>query len=129
MKTTISVILRLTAAALMVQTLYFKFSGAEESIYIFSQVGIEPWGRYATGVAELMASILLLLPSTIILGAFMAIGIMFGAVATHLFILGIEVKGDGGQLFLYAMIVLVASAVLVFMHSDQVTLYKRKLIG
>lgn len=119
MKKIISIILRLLAAAIMLQTLYFKFSGAPESIYIFSQVGIEPWGRIGTGVAELVASILLLIPRTIVFGAVMAIGIMAGAIATHLFILGISVQGDGGQLFAYALIVLVASLILLIIHADQ----------
>ena len=127
-KNILSIILRLVAAFIMVQTLYFKFTGQPESIYIFSQVGIEPWGRIGTGVAELIASILLLVPATIVLGALMAIGIMLGAVATHLFILGIEVQGDGGQLFIYALIVLIASIALVAMHYQQLLEYKARLI-
>lgn len=128
MKKTLSIILRLVAAAIMLQTLYFKFTGQPESIYIFTQVGMEPWGRIGTGVAELIASVLLLIPATIVLGAVMAIGIMLGAVVTHLFILGIEVGGDGGQLFAYAMIVLVASAILLVLHFDQVLSWKKVLI-
>lgn len=124
----ISFILRVIAAVIMLQTLYFKFSAAPESVYIFSQVGIEPWGRIATGVAEFIASILLFIPATIVIGALLAIGIMFGAIATHLFILGIEVQGDGGQLFIYGMIVLIASVVVVMIHSQQFTRYKARLL-
>jgi putative oxidoreductase len=116
----ISWVLRIVAAIIMLQTLYFKFSAAPESVYIFSQVGIEPWGRIGTGVAELIASVLLLIPATIAIGALLSIGIMLGAIVTHLFILGIEVQGDGGQLFAYAMIVLVVSAVLLWMYRGQV---------
>jgi uncharacterized membrane protein YphA (DoxX/SURF4 family) len=105
-------VLRLVAAIIMLQTLYFKFSGAEESIYIFSTIGIEPWGRIGTGIAELIASILLLIPATTVLGAIMAMGIMGGAILSHIFILGIEVRGDGGQLFTYAVIVFIVSAIL-----------------
>src|SRR3954463_10336557 len=112
MKNIISWILRLVAAFIMVQTLYFKFTAQPESVYIFSQVGMEPWGRIGTGVAELIASILLLVPATIVLGALLSIGVMLGAVVTHLFILGVEVQGDGGQLFIYALIVLLASVAL-----------------
>jgi len=112
----ISIILRLVAALIMLQTLYFKFMAQPESVYIFSQVGIEPWGRIGTGIAELIASILLFIPRTILLGALMSIGIMLGAIATHLFILGIEVQGDGGQLFAYALIVLISSIVVFFIH-------------
>jgi putative oxidoreductase len=116
MKRIISVILRLVAAFILLQTLYFKFTAQPESVYIFSQVGIEPWGRIGTGVAELIAAILLLIPRTIAYGALMAAGIMLGALVTHLFILGIEVQGDGGQLFAYALIVLAASVVLLILH-------------
>lgn len=119
MKNIISWALRLLAAFIMVQTLYFKFTGQPESVYIFSQLGIEPWGRIATGVAELIASVLLLVPSTIVLGALLAIGLMAGACITHFFVLGIEVQNDGGQLFIYAVVVLIASITLLFLHSDE----------
>lgn len=117
----LSWVLRILAAGLLLQTLYFKFSGAEESIYIFTQVGIEPWGRYGTGVAEAIAAILLLLPSTIVFGALMGAGIMAGAIASHLFILGIEVKDDGGQLFIYAMIILIACIILGWQNRHQLS--------
>jgi hypothetical protein len=100
---------KITAAVIMLHTLFFKFSAAEESVYIFTTVGIEPWGRIGTGIAELIASILLLLPRTSVMGALLAAGIMAGAIASHLFILGIEIMNDGGQLFIYAAIVLLVS--------------------
>ncbi|MEN9599041.1 MAG: hypothetical protein RL596_1352 [Bacteroidota bacterium] len=116
-------VLRLVAAIIMLQTLYFKFSGAEESIYIFSTIGIEPWGRIGTGIAELIASILLLIPATTVLGAIMAMGIMGGAILSHIFILGIEVRGDGGQLFTYAVIVFIVSAILCWRERKKITSY------
>jgi putative oxidoreductase len=128
-KKIVSIILRLVAAFILVQTLYFKFTGQPESIYIFTKAGMEPWGRIGTGVAELIASVLLLIPSTIVIGAAMAIGLMAGALATHLLILGIEVQGDGGQLFIYALIVLVASVALLSIHSGQLISYKNRLFG
>lgn len=115
----VSIILRLVAAFIMLQTLYFKFTAQPESVYIFTQVGIEPWGRIGTGIAELIASLLLLIPATIAVGALLSIGIMAGAIATHLFILGIVVHDDGGQLFIYALIVLLASVALLFLHREQ----------
>jgi hypothetical protein len=110
---------RIIAASIMLQTLFFKFTGAEESVYIFTKVGIEPWGRIGTGVAELIAAILILIPKTTVYGAVMAIGIMAGALATHLFILGIVVKDDGGQLFIYALLVTIASLILVIINRKQ----------
>ena len=132
-KTIVSIVLRLIAAFIMLQTLYFKFTAQPESVYIFSTIGIEPWGRIGTGVAELIASILLLIPATIAIGALMAVGIMLGAIVTHVAILGIEVPGDGGQLdggqlFMYALVVFVASAILVIMYRQQLLDLKNRLI-
>src|SRR5687767_9149038 len=101
-------ICRILAALILLQTLYFKFSGAPESVYIFSQVGMEPYGRIATGIAELVAAILILIPRTSLYGALLALILMVGAIGSHLFILGIEIMNDGGQLFIYAVIVTLA---------------------
>ncbi len=121
---------RLIAAALMLQTLFFKFSASSESVYIFTKVGIEPWGRIATGIVELIASILILIPRTTLYGALLAIGIMGGAIMSHLFILGIEVQKDGGLLFVYATIILVCSLFLVFVYRKQLMqiLQNRKIL-
>lgn len=119
-------VLRTIAALIMLQTLYFKFTGAEESVYIFSQLGMEPWGRIGTGIFELIASILILYPRTTFLGSVVAIGLMLGAIGAHLTKLGIVVKNDGGQLFIYALIVLISSIILVVIYrNDGVTFIKR----
>jgi hypothetical protein len=122
-------ILRIVAAVIMLQTLYFKFSGAPESVYIFTKVGIEPWGRIATGIAELIASLLLFIRPTIIIGALMGIGIMGGALLTHFTILGIEVQGDKGQLFIYAVIVMLSCSVLAFLYRGQLAILKQKIFN
>lgn len=113
-------ILRLIAAIIMLQTLYFKFSAAPESIYIFTTIGMEPWGRIGTGVMELVASVLILIPRYTAYGALLATGLMSGAIFFHLTKLGIEVQGDGGQLFAYALIVLICSLVLLIMYRNQI---------
>lgn len=113
-KRIITWILRGLAALILLQTLFFKFSGAEESVYIFSRLGVEPWGRIASGVAELVAALLILYPATTAFGALLAAGIMAGAVGAHLTVLGISVRGDGGQLFAYALAVLLASLLLAW---------------
>jgi putative oxidoreductase len=128
-KSIISLMLRLVAAFIMLQTLYFKFTGHPESVYIFTQVGMEPWGRIGTGVVELVASVLLLWSRTIVIGALIAAGLMVGALASHLFILGFDVRGDGGQLAIYAIVVLLASIALMFLHRDQIIEYKKAYIG
>ena len=107
-------IVKLTAVIILLQTLYFKFSGAEESVYIFSTLGAEPYGRIGSGIVELIASILILIPRTTILGAIMGVGTMTGAILSHLFILGIEVKNDGGTLFILAIITFLCCLVLIY---------------
>ena len=113
-------ILRVLAALIMLQTLYFKFSAAEESVYIFSQLGMEPWGRIGTGIAELIASILILIPRTTPIGALLGMGVMSGALFFHLTKLGIVVKDDHGQLFIYALLVFVSCLILAWSYRDQV---------
>lgn len=108
-------VLRLIAAVIMLQTLYFKFSGSEESIYIFSTLNMEPWGRIGTGMMELIASILILYPRTTGIGALLGVGLMSGAVFFHITKLGL-VKDDGGQLFIYALLVLVSCSILVVLY-------------
>lgn len=115
-RTVLDWILRLVPAAILAQTLFFKFSAAPESVYIFSTLGAEPWGRIASGVAELIAALLLLVPPTAPFGALLACGVMAGAIGAHLTRLGIEVQGDGGTLFTLAVVVLVTSAITVWRH-------------
>jgi FtsH-binding integral membrane protein len=101
----LSWVMQVIAAAIFAQTLFFKFTGAEESRWIFSQLGVEPWGRLIAGVSELAVVVLLLIPKTSAIGAVMGLGVISGAIFSHLFVLGIAVKGDGGFLFVLALIV------------------------
>jgi uncharacterized membrane protein YphA (DoxX/SURF4 family) len=113
-------ILRLVAAIIMLQTLFFKFTGSEESVYIFTTLGIEPAGRIGSGIAELIASVLILWPRTTGIGALLGLGVMSGALFSHLFTpLGLEIKGDGGLLFTYAVIVFVSCVVLAWTYKGQ----------
>ncbi len=119
---------RLLAAIIMLQTLYFKFSGAEESVYIFSQVGMEPWGRIGVGVMELIASLLIIIPATVWAGSILAAGLMGGALLMHLTILGIEVKGDGGYLFALALIVALCAAIALWLDRKNLPAPIRKFL-
>jgi len=112
-------IFRIVASGILLQTLFFKFSGAEESIYIFSTLGIEPYGRIGSGIAELIVAILILIPGTTWIGALGGSGIMAGAIASHLFVLGIEVKNDGGLLFSLAVITLLSCSVLLYFDKNK----------
>jgi len=113
-------IVKIVAALIMLQTLYFKFSASEESIYIFKTVGMEPYGRIMVGVLELVASVLILVPVTAYLGAGLAFGLMAGALGMHVTILGIEVMNDGGQLFAYALIVAICSLIILWSEREKI---------
>jgi putative oxidoreductase len=118
----ISWLLQLVVAVILLQTLFFKFTGAAESVYIFSTLGAEPWGRIGSGVVELIAAILLLVPATVTVGAGIALVVIVGAIVSHLTILGIEVQGDGGLLFLLALTVFVGSAVVLILRRHEIPL-------
>lgn len=111
-------VLKIVAGVILLQTLFFKFNAAPESKYIFSELGVEPWGRWFAGFSELIAVVSLFIPVTEILGALAAVGIMFGALLSHLFILGIVVQNDGGLLFVLALIVMICSALVLYLRRD-----------
>lgn len=125
-KTTVIVlwVCRIVAAVIMLQSLFFKFSAAPESVYIFSTLGLEPVGRIGSGVGELIASILLLIPATSWLGALMGLGVISGAIFFHLTKLGIEIQGDGGQLFIYAVLVFISCAIVAWISRHQIPVIK-----
>ena len=124
MKFNFETIVRLVVAGILLQTLFFKFTAAEESVYIFTTLGIEPVGRIGSGVAELIAAVLILLPTTIGIGATLALGLIAGALMSHFTVLGIEVKGDGGTLFYLALVVFIGSAWLAWKHRKEIPILK-----
>lgn len=115
-------VLQVATAAILAQTLFFKFTAAPESVYIFRTLGIEPYGRIGTGVAELIAVVLLLIPATAVYGALLAVGIISGEILGHLTKLGIPILGDGGLLFGLAVAVLVLSLGILFLRRKQLPL-------
>ena len=117
-------ILRLIVAVILLQTLFFKFSAAKESIYIFSTLGVEPWGRIGSGIFELIASILLFIPSTTTVGAAMALAATGSAILFHLTRLGIALTpvGDHGELFALAVVVTVCSIGVLAQHRQELPL-------
>lgn len=121
MKTSIFTwIIKLIAVVILLQTLYFKFSGAEESIYIFTKLGIEPYGRIGSGIVELIASILILIPKTTLIGAILGLGTMFGAIFSHIFALGIVVQNDGGTLFALAIVTFICCSILIYQQRSKI---------
>ena len=131
-QTVLTWFLQLAVAGILLQTLFFKFTGAEESVYIFSTVGrflnlagVEPWGRIGSGVLELIASLLLIVPATASIGAILTMGVMAGAILSHLVVLGIDVKGDGGLLFGLALTAFVGSAIVLALRRAQIPVIGR----
>jgi uncharacterized membrane protein YphA (DoxX/SURF4 family) len=122
----ISWALQIIVAVILFQTLFFKFTGAEESKYIFATLGLEPWGRIGSGVVELIAVILLLIPRTVPFGAILALGTISGAIMSHLTKLGIVVKDDGGLLFILAVVVFVCSAAILLLHRQEIPIIGAK---
>lgn len=120
-------ICRFAAAVILLQTLFFKFTAAPESVYIFSRVGLEPWGRIGSGVVELIAAVLLFVPGLVWLGAAIAIGVLGGAIVSHLTVLGIVVMDDGGLLFALAVITIACSAVVLFLERRNIPLIGARL--
>ena len=118
--TIIAWICRVAAAVILLQTLFFKFTAAPESVYIFTKVGLEPWGRIGSGIAELIAAILILIPATTWLAAGLALAVMAGAIFSHLTVLGIVVMDDGGLLFGLALAVAACSILLLFFQRRRV---------
>ncbi len=118
-QTIVAWILRLVAVVIMVSTLYFKFTAHEQSVRLFTVLGMEPWGRIGTGIFELIASILILYPRTTGWGAGLGCGLMAGAIFFHLTKLGVKFDGDYG-LFTEAVIAFVCCAVLLLIYRNQI---------
>ena len=118
-------IIRIFPAVIMLQTLFFKFSAAPESVAIFSKLGMEPFGRIGTGIIELIAAVLILIPNKSKFGALLGFGTMTGAIASHILVLGIEVNNDGGKLFILALITLVACAIVLFEERNKFSIFQK----
>lgn len=125
MKYYIQRISSVAAAIIFLQTLYFKFTGAPESVFIFSELGIEPYGRIGLGVIELIAALLLIFQRSSFVGGIMGLGIITGAILSHLFILGIVVLDDGGTLFVLAVTVFILCLITVILQKEKWAAFKQ----
>ena len=123
----IFLVLRIIIAAILIQTLRFKFTAHPDSIYIFSKVGLEPFGRIGIGILELIAAILILIPKTIWIGALLTFGVISGAIIMHLTQLAIEINNDGGQLFYMAIIVFILSSLILWSQRKKIPIINKKL--
>lgn len=120
MKKHIPLVLRIIVAVILIQTLRFKFTAHEDSVFIFETVGLEPFGRIGIGILELIAGILLLIPKTVWLGATLTIGVISGAIFMHLTQLGIEINNDGGLLFITAVVTFTLSAIILYIYRKDI---------
>ena len=120
MKKNIHLGLRIVVAIILVQTLRYKFTSHPDSVFIFTSVGLEPYGRIGIGVLELISAILILIPKTVWLGSLLSLGIISGAILMHLTGLGIEINGDGGILFYMAIVVFVLSFILLWVNRKSI---------
>ncbi len=111
---------RAIAAAIMLETLFFKFTGAPESIYIFTKMSMEPWWRYGQGVWELIASVLLLMPRTVWAGGLLTLAAIGAAIVSHLTVLGIEIQGDHGLLFGMAVSTFICAFIVTWLHQSAI---------
>jgi len=123
MKITLPLVLRIIVAIILIQTLRFKFTGHPDSVYIFSKVGLEPYGRIAIGIAELIAGILILIPKTVWIGATLTLGVIGGAIFMHITKLGVEINDDGGILFITAMLTFILSAIILWIKRKEVKFF------
>jgi uncharacterized membrane protein YphA (DoxX/SURF4 family) len=119
MKNYLERITAIIAAILFLQSVYFKFIAAPGSIFIFTEIGIEPYGRILIGILELIVALLLVFRKTSLLGAILGLGFILGAIFTHLFVLGIEVQNDGGVLFGMAIVVLISCIINIAVQSEK----------
>ncbi|MEO8084864.1 MAG: DoxX family protein [Ardenticatenales bacterium] len=107
---------QIVAAVLMGQTLFFKFTSDPSAVKLFTTLGVEPWGRYGTGVLELIAVVLLLVPAPYLgkhaWGAVLGAVLMVGALFAHVTKLGFG--GDYGQLAAMAVITLVCCCYVIW---------------
>lgn len=115
----ISWLFQILAALILLQTLYFKFTGAPESVYIFESVGMEPWGRYGSGIIELISGVLLLIPGLSWMGALLGVMVIFVALFFHITSLGVEVMGDGGALFYLAVTVFISCLAVLWIRRGE----------
>lgn len=127
MKKYIDLLLRISVAVILLQTLFYKFSAHPDSVYIFERVGMEPFGRIGIGILELIAAVLILIPATVWLGAGLTVGVIAGAVFFHLTKIGIEVHGDGGLLFYMAVFTMIFSLILLGLHRKEIPIIGNRL--
>ena len=119
--------IRIIIAIILLQTLRYKFTAHPDSVYIFSALGLEPYGRIGIGILELIAAILILIPRSVWLGSVLVIGLMGGAIMSHITQIGIEINNDGGLLFSMALGLFILSIITLFNERKKLPFIGSKL--
>lgn len=127
MKNKILWVLRLAISAILLQTLYYKFTAHPDSVFIFESLGVEPFGRIGLGIIEFITAILILINSTRILGLLLSLLIILGAIFSHFIVLGLQIANDGGGLFSLAIIVFICSVISLIILKEEVLLELKKI--
>jgi hypothetical protein len=113
-------ICQLVAAGIMIETLFFKFTAAPESVYIFRRMGTEPWWRWGQGIWELLASACLIMPRLRWLGGILTTGAMLAAILSHMTWLGYSIMGDHGLLFCMAVVTFSCGFTVMILHRHSI---------
>jgi hypothetical protein len=113
----------LIAAGIMIETLFFKFSASEESVYIFRKMGTEPWMRWMQGFWELFAALGLLIPRLRWAGGILTTGAMAAAILSHMTWLGYAIRGDHGLLFCMALVTFTCGLTVTFINRFKIPGY------
>jgi uncharacterized membrane protein YphA (DoxX/SURF4 family) len=108
------------AAGIMIETLFFKFTAAPESVYIFRRMSTEPWWRWGQGIGELFASVCLLVPRLHWMGGILTTGAMLAAILSHLTWLGYFIMGDHGLLFGMALATFTCGLTALVLHRHSI---------
>ena len=116
----VSWVCQLVAAGIMIETLFFKFTAAPESVYIFKRMGTEPWWRWGQGIWELLASICLLVVPLRWAGGVLTTGAMLAAILSHMTWLGFSIQGDHGLLFGMAMVTFICGFTVMILHRHSI---------
>ena len=81
-------VLQIGAAAMFLMAGSLKLAGGEQVVGMFNSIGLGQWFRYLTGAMEVAGALMLLIPRLSGVGALLLVGVMIGAVITHLFVIG-----------------------------------------
>ena len=108
---------QLIIAGIFIPIGILKFMNNPADLEIFSQLGMEPAGRYIIGVLEILAGLMVLTNAVAAMGAFLGVGVMLGAMLAHMTVLGIDQTH-----FILLFIVFLSCCIVSFIRRKQLPL-------